>query len=101
MDYLVERFPSYSPQYSFLLASSAPMLGVQIFYFLFLQRINIHIRMTSAFAANAVITILMGVLPQVIDDEKTAYYTELGLTIAYGSILAVLQATLYGVAGPS
>ena len=57
--------------------------------------------MTSVFAINAVITILMGVLPFVIQDEQAAYYTELALTIIYGSVLAILQATLYGEAGPS
>ena len=34
MDYFIEIFPSYNPSFTFLLAVSLPMLGMQIVSFL-------------------------------------------------------------------
>ena len=33
MDYFIEKFPNYKPSFSFLLAASIPMLGMQVVSF--------------------------------------------------------------------
>lgn len=60
-----------------------------------------QIKLTSCFALNTVITVLLAVLPLYIADEATAYYSVLSLAVVYGCSYALLQATLYGTAGPN
>jgi hypothetical protein len=61
---------------------------------------SLHIKMSITFALNATLTVLMAVIPVIISDENTSYCLELIMIILFGTAVAILQATLYGVAGP-
>jgi hypothetical protein len=78
-----------------------PLFIGQLLVFFFLQYIPMQVKLTSCFALNTVITVLLAVLPLYIQDETTAYYSVLMLSVVYGTSYAVLQATLYGTAGPN
>jgi hypothetical protein len=57
--------------------------------------------MTWAFGINGIVTALLALVPTQINNEKTAYLWTLILCVIFGCSYAVLQATLYGVAGPN
>ena len=57
--------------------------------------------MTWTFGVNTVITVLLALLPLQISNQTTGYYSILGISALFGTSYAVLQATLYQIAGPS
>lgn len=90
MDYFIARYPDHSPAFSFLLSNSLPMLLVQILVFKFITKIPLQVRVTLSFFINAVITILLGVLPVAIENQTLSFYIEIGLTFIFGSVIAFL-----------
>lgn len=60
-----------------------------------------QVKLTGTFALNAVITVLLALLPIQIQDQATGYYVTLAISVLFGCSYAVLQATLYQVAGPN
>lgn len=56
--------------------------------------------MTTTFLLNSVITILLVLIPLVVDNETTAYWITICLAALFGCSYAILQASLYGAAGP-
>jgi len=81
-------------------AVSSSMLGVQAIAFFFLSRIPLDLRLTLTFAINTLITFFIGMTPNLITDEATAYYMVITLAVLFGASVALLQATLYSCAGP-
>lgn len=101
MDFFVEQFPDYDPKFSILVAVSVPMFAVQAVIFPFVKRIPLQVKLTAAFALATIITFLLVIVPLAISDQSKAYWTVIGLDIAFGCAYALLQAALYGTAGPA
>mmetsp|Transcript_39509 Transcript_39509/g.51718 ORF Transcript_39509/g.51718 Transcript_39509/m.51718 type:complete len:208 (+) Transcript_39509:25-648(+) len=101
MDFFIAQFPSYKPNFSILVAVSAPMFIVQAIVFFFLQKWSLHFKVTLMFTLSTAITFAIVLVSLCIDDESTAYWLVLGLSFLFGSCYAILQAALYGLAGPS
>ena len=59
-----------------------------------------HFKLTSVFAVMAVIVVLDAIVPNIVQDETTAYWIILSLSFLLGSCMALLQSALYGAAGP-
>jgi hypothetical protein len=74
---------------------------VQVLVYFFLQYIPMQVSLTGTFAVNTVITVLLVLLPLVIADQTLGYYLVLILSVLFGTSYAVLQASLYGYAGPN
>ena len=53
------------------------------------------------FAISTLITFGLVLVPICITDEATAYWIVIMLSILFGSAYAILQAALYGLAGPN
>ncbi len=100
MDFYTEEFPSYEPSFSLLVAVSAPMFLVQALIFFFLQNLSLHFKVTLMFAISTLITFCLVLVPITVADEATAYWLVITLSIVFGSAYAILQAALYGLAGP-
>ena len=62
-----------------------------------------HVKITITFAINAVLTLLLVVLPSLATEETRGMYYALTMATAvlYGTSVALLQVTLYGIAGIS
>eukprot|EP00347_Sterkiella_histriomuscorum_P021950 403332207 len=101
MDYFNAIYPNHQPSFTFLVAVSVPMLLMQIVCFLLRGQISLHISLTMALAVNTVLTLLTAIIPQVIDDEDTSYAIMMVMTFIFGSMIAFLQTSCYGVAGVS
>ena len=101
MDFFKEEFPSFEPSFSLLVAVSAPMFGVQAIAFFFLQYIPLHIKVTFMFMLSTAITFGLVLIPLCVADEATAYWLVIVLSLLFGSAYAILQAALYGLAGPA
>ena len=101
MDFFTDQFPSYKPSFSLLVAVSAPMFLVQATVFFLLQNIPLQVKVTFMFAISTVITLLLVLVPICISDESSAYWIVIALSVLFGSAYAVLQAALYGLAGPT
>ena len=56
--------------------------------------------MTGTFAVNTVCTILLVIIPSSVTNIELSYNLALLIAGIYGSSVALLQVTLYGVAGP-
>ena len=56
--------------------------------------------MTMTFCINTMITAMIGYVPHMFNTE-TGYVMVLAISVVYGMSLALLQLTLYGIAGPS
>lgn len=100
MDFFKEEFPSYEPSFSLLVAVSGPMFLVQALVFFFLGSIPRQIKVTAMFALSTLITFGLVLVPICVTDEATAYWLVITLSLLFGSAYAVLQAALYGLAGP-
>ena len=103
MDFFKQKYPKsldYAPDFTFLVAVSLPMLLVQLLCFFFLNKIPLQTRMTGTFAVNTVCTILLAIIPSLVTDIELSYNLALLIAAMYGSSVALLQVTLYGVAGP-
>lgn len=90
MDYFTESFPSYKPSFSLLVAVSAPMLIVQAIVFFFLQYMPLHFKMTSIFGVMSCIVVLDALVPTLVADEATAYWTIISLAVLLGACMAIL-----------
>jgi len=101
MDFFKEEFPSYEPSFSLLVAVSAPMFLVQAVVFFLLQDIALQVKVTLMFAISTLITFGLVLVPICITDEATAYWIVIMLSFLFGSAYAILQAALYGLAGPN
>lgn len=101
MDFFKEEFPSYEPSFSLLVAVSAPMFGVQALVFFLLQSIPLHFKVTTMFIVSTLVTFGLVLVPLWVSDESTAYWLVIMLSLIFGSAYALLQAALYGLAGPS
>ena len=101
MDFFKEEFPSFEPQFSLLVAVSAPMFGVQAIAFFFLQYMALHLKVTAMFVLSTIITFGLVLIPLTVSDEATAYWLVITLSLLFGSVYAILQAALYGLAGPA
>lgn len=77
------------------------MFIVQAIAFFFLQKWSFHFKVTFMFALSTGITFAIVIVSLCIEEEATAYYTVLGLSFLFGSCYAILQAALYGLAGPN
>ena len=100
MDFFKDEFPSYEPSFSLLVAVSAPMFLVQALAFFFMQDISLHVKVTVMFTVSTAVTFALVLVPLCIADEATAYWTVIALSVLFGSAYALLQAALYGLAGP-
>lgn len=100
MSFFIQEFPDYQPSFGLLVAVSVPMLVFQAISFFFLQYIPLQARMTWTFLLNAFCTLLLVIVPLVVANEQKAYSIVIIMSVIYGSSYALLQATLYGVAGP-
>ena len=56
---------------------------------------------TMMFLVSTIVTFLLVMVPLYVEDEKTAYMIVLSLCVLFGIDYALLQASLYGFAGPS
>lgn len=56
--------------------------------------------MTGTFAINTVCTLLLVIIPSTVTNIELSYNLALLIAGIYGSSVALLQVTLYGVAGP-
>ena len=101
MDFFTIEFPSYKPSFSLLVAVTVPLFFVQLLTYFFLQYFPLQLKMTWTFGLNTVITVLLALLPLQISNQTTGYYSILGVSALFGTSYAVLQATLYQIAGPS
>ena len=101
MDFFTEEFPSYKPSFSLLVAVSAPMFLVQAIVFFLLQNIALQVKVTLMFAISTLVTFGLVLIPLCITDEATAYWTVIMLSVLFGTAYAILQAALYGLAGPN
>lgn len=99
MDFFEASFPDQKPQFSILVAVSAPLFLVQLLAYFFLQLVPIQLKMTVMFAVNAVLMVLFALLPIHIQDQSTGYICVLLLSVVLGCTYAVLQSSLYAVAG--
>ena len=103
MDFFEAQFPSYKPNFSILVAVSAPMFLVQAIAFFFLQKMSQHIKVTLMFALSTIITFAIVIISLCVKSlgESNAYWAVLTLCFLFGSCYAIMQAALYGLAGPS
>lgn len=101
MDFFTIEFPSYKPSFSLLVAVTVPLFFVQILTYFFLQYMPLQLKMTWTFCINTVITVLLALLPLQIQNQAAGYYSVLSISALFGTSYAVLQATLYQIAGPS
>ena len=101
MDIFKSEFPDYKPDFSLIVAVSAPMFLFQAVVFFFLQYIPMQVKMTFVFFLMAVDIILIALIPNFISNEAVAYWIVIGIAVVIGICMATLQATLYGAAGPS
>ena len=53
------------------------------------------------FAVSTAITFALVLVPLCLSDESTAYWIVMSLSVLFGTAYAVLQAALYGLAGPT
>ena len=60
-----------------------------------------HFKVTTMFVVSTLITFGLVLVPLWVSDESTAYWLVIMLSLLFGSAYAVLQAALYGLAGPS
>lgn len=90
MDFFKDEFPSYEPSFSLLVAVSAPMFLVQALVFFLLQNIPRQVKVTLMFAISTVITFGLVLVPICIEDESTAYWLVITLSLMFGSAYAVL-----------
>ena len=82
MDYFKDIFPSYEPSFSFLLAVSVPMLGMQVVSFTLQTIIPIEVKLTCALFVNMMVTLLIATIPNLLElTEKTCYYVILSLML--------------------
>ena len=100
MDYFTDKFPDYKPSFSLLVAVSVPMLLVQLVVYFFLQYLPLQFKLTATFLVNSIVTVLLVLIPLAVKDQATAYWITISLAVVFGCSYAILQATLYGVAGP-
>ena len=101
MDFFDDQFPNYKPSFSLLVAVSAPMFLVQATVFFLLQNIPLQVKVTMMFAVSTAITFALVLVPLCLSDESTAYWIVIALSVLFGTAYAVLQAALYGLAGPT
>ena len=102
LDFFTDEFPGYKPEFLLPLVISYPMLAVQTMAFFILHKIPLQFRMTFTYALNAVVTLLLVLVPLILASthEALAYYIVIALCVVYGASVALLQASLYGTAGP-
>ena len=58
-------------------------------------------KVTLMFALSTIITFAIVIVSLCFDDESSSYWTVLTLCFLFGCCYAILQAALYGLAGPS
>jgi hypothetical protein len=66
MDFFQIIFPKesgYKPSFAFLVAVSVPMLVFELAGLMFLQKVNLHLRMTLTFAINTLATFSLMMIP--------------------------------------
>ena len=90
MDIFKAEFPSYKPDFSLIVAVSAPMFLFQAIVFFFLQYIPLSIKMTFVFFLMAIDIILIALVPNFITDEATAYWIVIGIAVMIGICMATL-----------
>ena len=66
-----------------------------------MQHIPRHLMVTGMFIVSTLVTFLLVMVPLYVENEKTAYMIVLSLCVLFGIDYALLQASLYGFAGPS
>ena len=76
------------------------MFLVQALVFFFLQNLALQFKVTAMFAINMLVTFGLVLIPITVADEAIAYWLVITLSILFGSSCAILQAALYGLAGP-
>jgi hypothetical protein len=81
MDYFIEIFPHHNPSFTFLLAVTVPMLGMQIVSFVLQKYISNEFKLSSCLFVNTVVACCIAIAPVLIDNEKTCYFIILGLMI--------------------
>lgn len=101
IDFFITRLPNYEPSFSFLLALSASMCTMQAACFFILNSLPLKIRITLSLIVNALVTIGLGIVPLEIENETLAYILSVILVFIFGIFVAILQSTLYSIAGPS
>ena len=65
-----------------------------------MQYLPLQFKLTATFLINSIVTVLLVLIPLIVQDQATAYWITISLAIVFGCSYAILQATLYGVAGP-
>ena len=90
MDYFIKIFPSYKPSFTFLLAVTGPMLGMQVVSFVLQSYISVEFKLSASLIVNSLVTILMAIVPETVTSESTRYYIILTLMIIQGSAIAFL-----------
>ena len=63
MDFFEDQFTDYKPNFSLLVAVSVPLFFVQVLVYFFLQYIPLQIKMTTTFGLNAIVTMLLVLIP--------------------------------------
>jgi len=81
MDYFVDLFPNYKPSFSFLLAVSIPMLGMQIVSYALQRIIALEVKLSGALFLNTSVAVLIAVIPESVHSESFKYYFMLFLMI--------------------
>ena len=93
------EYAPYEPQFSFNLAISLPTFVMQLLLFVYLQKIPLQARIGGMFSIFSVVCVLMVVTPAVFE-KNIAYWTSLLLCAVIGTAYAILQVSIYEVAGP-
>lgn len=101
MDYFIDIFPNHNPSFTFLLAVSVPMLGMQIVSFFLQKFLSVEFKLITCLLLNCLVTACVAFIPAVISNENNCYFITLGLMIIQGCSIAFLQSALYGIAGIS
>lgn len=101
MDYFIDIFPNHNPSFTFLLAVSVPMLGMQVVSFFLQKFLSVEFKLIFCLLVNALVTASIAFVPVIVSNEKYCYFITLGLMIIQGCSIAFLQSSLYGIAGVS
>jgi len=92
LDFFTDEFPTYKPEFLLPLVISYPMLAVQTMAFFILHKIPLQLRMTATYALNALVTLLLVLVPLLLasSHQNLAYYLVVALCVVYGASVALL-----------
>jgi hypothetical protein len=63
MNYFMQIFPSFKPSFSFLLAVSLPMLGMQIVSFMLQKLISAEVKLICGLFTSMMVAVLITIIP--------------------------------------